>query len=368
MANYGWLENLLTHRTPTYSCNIISASYGNQDVTGILTKLLNTSLSADNQFTFTPNLTLFGRDPFPGYQKAVVVVYRAVNTSSGQFGQPQVYRGLDGDPATINCGTTVLPYVLPCPPSNRFIIDATWYTQDVTSKIANLSDHASSESFNFTVDTPTLGPDPAYGTTKQLTITYSEVDAGGTTQFYSVRGKDFDNITIAGAPPVTLKIVAMNYGGKDVTAKAQTLVAAQQTLQIVSNGGSTLFADPWVGHQKSICVLYQYGNRPLELLVTSENDSLSLDPYAPVDPSRFRFLRPEEPRVIAFIWGIMANQTGPVLEDKVQALASGASIPCTSDWFGFDGWPGVTKTCVAFVRRDGGIYDISATEGQTLKL
>jgi hypothetical protein len=357
----------------TYGCSIVSASYGNLDVTEKLANLLTTSLSAQNRFSFTPNNALFGQDPFPGQQKAVVVVYRVTNTPSGQqkvYGPPQVYRGREGVAVTIDCGTAVQSYALPCPPSNRFIIDATWFDQDVTSKVSALSDAASSAPLNVTVDSVELGPDPAPGTLKQLTITYSEVDSVGATRFYSSIGKDYGTMQIPGAPPVTLTIVAMNYGGQDVSAKAQALVTTQQTWQIAPNNGNTLFGDPWVGYRKSICLLYQYGNRPLELLLADEySGTPSLDPYASVDPSRYMFLRPQESRVISLIWGIMQNQTGPVSEDKIQTLASGAAIPCTNNWFGFDGWVGVPKTCVAFVRKgDGSIYDVSATEGQSLKI
>jgi hypothetical protein len=357
----------------TYGCSIISASYGNLDVMEKLANLLTTSLSAQNRFSFTPNNALFGQDPFPGQHKAVVVVYRVTNARAGQqkvYGPPQVYRGREGVAATIDCGTAVQSYALPCPPSNRFIIDATWFDQDVTSKVSALNDAASYAPLNVTVDSVVLGPDPAPGTLKQLTITYSEVDSGGMTRFYSSIGKDYGTTQIPGAPPVTLKIAAMNYGGQDVSAKAQANVTTQQTWQIASNDSHTLFGDPWVGHRKSICMLYQYGNRPLELLVADEdNGTLSLDPYASVDPSRYMFLRSQESRVISFIWGIMQDQTGPVSEDKIQTLASGAAVPCTNDWFGFDGWMGVTKTCVAFVRNaDGSIYDVSAMEGQSLKI
>ena len=354
-------------------CNIISASYGNLDVTQGLANLLNASLSVQNQFNFTPSNELFGQDPFPGYRKAIVVVYRATSTSSGQpnlYDPPQVYRGLEGVKVVIDCSTIAQSYIVPCPPSNRFIIDATWYTQDITSKISALSDAASSGPLNITVNTPVLGSDPAYGTKKQLTITYSEVDSGGVTRFYSSIGKDFDNMQIPAAPPVTLKILAMNYGGIDVTAKAQALVPTNQALQWASTDSNKLFGDPWVGVPKSICILYQYGNRPLELLVTGETSgTVSLDPYASVDPSRYAFLRPQDSKVIGLIWGLMQNHIGPVSEDRMQSLASGAAIPCTNDWFGFDGWPYVVKTCVAFVRKgDGSFYDVAATEGWSLKL
>jgi hypothetical protein len=248
-------------------------------------------------------------------------------------------------------------------------VDATWYNQDITSKISSLSDAASSNSLNISVDS-TLGPDPAVNTIKQLTITYSEVDSEGTTQFYLKIGKDYDHMQIPPAPPVTLKILAMNFGGMDVTAKAQALVTARETWEILSDNSDALFGDPWYGVRKSICILYQYGNRPLELLVADQYEGiLSLDPYARVDPSRYKFLIKDEPRVLAVIWGVMHNQAGPLPENEIQYFNSTGTIPCSNDWFGFDGWYAVPKTCVAFLNSsDGKIYDISAREGQNITL
>jgi hypothetical protein len=285
-------------------------------------------------------------------------------------GPPQVYRGLDGEAAVINYATTVQPYVPPCPPSNRYIVDATWYDLDVTSTVSALNGAAVNGTLNITVNPSTLGPDPAVGTLKQLTITFSEVDASGATQYYTKIGKDQDSIQIPRGPPVTLNILAMNFGGQDVTSKARNLTTPQQTWQIVSTDSDLLFGDPWYGTKKSISILYQYGNRPFELLVASEYDgALSLDPFAPVDPRRMEFLRADEPRVLAIIWGIMQNQTGPLPDAKFQAVSSNGSFTCSNDWFGFDGWPGIVKTCVVFAKDGAGkIYDTAAREGDVLSL
>jgi hypothetical protein len=108
----------------------------------------------------------------------------------------------------------------------------------------------------------------------------------------------------------------------------------------------------------------------LELLVAGEYDGLlTLDPYAPVDPRRTEFLIKDDPKVLAVIWGIMQNQYGPLPESKITSFNSTGTIPCTNDWFGFDGWYGVPKTCVAFLNSSNGeIYDISTREGENLTL
>jgi hypothetical protein len=303
----------------------------------------------------------------------MTLVYQISNTLPGQppvYGPPQVYRGLDGEAVVINYTTTVQSYVPPCPPSNRYIVDATWYNQDVTGAVSAFSGAALNGTLNITVDASALGTEPAVGTPKQLTITYSEVDASGATQYYTKIGKDLDTIQIPIGPPVTLNILAMNFGGEDVTNKARNLTTPRQTWQINASNSDLLFGDPWVGNSKSMSILYQYGNRPFELLVADEFDGIiSLDPFVPVDPHRTEFLRADEPKVLAMIWGIMQNQTGPLPEEKFQELSSSGSFTCSNEWFGFDGWFGGSKTCVVFAKNAAGkVYDVAAREGNLVSL
>jgi len=65
-----------------------------------------------------------------------------------------------------------------------------------------------------------------------------------------------------------LTIHAATFAGEDVTQKVQLLVKDDQSFSIA--GGSMIenFGDPWPdsGWCRELCVLYQYGDRPLEVL------------------------------------------------------------------------------------------------------
>jgi hypothetical protein len=174
-----------------------------------------------------------------------------------------------------------------------------------------------------------------------------------------------------GFGPPTLTILSANYGGIDVTTAARDLVTPENTMSFVNNSYQYydgLFTNPWNGPMKSLCILYQFGNRPIELLVSAQQGgAVALDPDEPVRPTRTQFIAGEGP-VICVVWGIMQNRDGPVPRNRIKEIASYKSFEATNQYFGFDGWAGESKTCVVFYRNGDKIYNIGVREGNVGRL
>jgi hypothetical protein len=181
-----------------------------------------------------------------------------------------------------------------------------------------------------------------------------------------------------------LTIHSATFAGADLTKEFQSLVSS-------SNGTLSLntdfpdwqrtygWTDPFPGTNKSFVVLYQWDNRDLELLVASENQgTIKLDPTTPVDPSRTRYLNPnggqrrqDGIQIFAIVWGRMDGQNNPVQQSIYNSVQQGGFFTPSNDYFGFDGWSGVTKTAVVLYQLGfnpdlGGIRSASATENSTL--
>ncbi|MAD87360.1 MAG: hypothetical protein CL912_30750 [Deltaproteobacteria bacterium] len=162
-----------------------------------------------------------------------------------------------------------------------------------------------------------------------------------------------------------LYIFSANFGGQDITSNVKDLVSNNKTINFDTNMSIDTFGDPWPDHLKALMILYQFGSRPMELLIASEiTGTIVIDPDVAVDSARTKFLFYDSP-IAAVIWGIMDGQEGPGDSTKLQAIATTKVFEATSDWLGFDGWPNVEKACVVFVRSDDSFQCFSAREGST---
>lgn len=166
-----------------------------------------------------------------------------------------------------------------------------------------------------------------------------------------------------------LTIWSANYGSGDCTDKVRALVTPQQTLDLTDNGDpgvyDKLFGDNWGCNAKSLCILYQYSGRPLELLVTCQNGGNPvIRPDESIRPDRRAFITECGP-VIAVVWGIMEGRDRPIAPNIIQDIASYKVFSATDDYFGFDGWTKASKTCVVFLNRDGRIYNIAVRQRGT---
>jgi hypothetical protein len=138
--------------------------------------------------------------------------------------------------------------------------------------------------------------------------------------------------------------------------RAQVTPSGHLDLNDDGDGGvyDRKWGDHWGGHWKSLLILYQYNNGPMELLITWQGSGIKgLSPADPPRRNRQQFITPMGP-VVAIVWGIMEDRSAPVPEKCAVDIASGNTFRATNDWFDFDGWKGTSKTAVVFYRNGNG--------------
>jgi hypothetical protein len=169
-----------------------------------------------------------------------------------------------------------------------------------------------------------------------------------------------------------LHILSANYGGGDCTDAVRKLVKEDNCIHLDDNGDWSVFdqhfGDHWGGHNKSLCVLYQWEGRPLELAVIAQaSGGVRIDHRDHVRPDRRAFICGHGP-VIAVVWGIMENRFQPVPMQCIQEIAGYRNFKATNEYFGFDGWEGTAKTAVVFCRDGNRIYNFAVRDGNTGRL
>jgi hypothetical protein len=172
----------------------------------------------------------------------------------------------------------------------------------------------------------------------------------------------------AGHGQLPLEILSANYGGQDVTAKARALVK-NNALDLNDHGDGGVFdnwfGDPWFAVRKSLCILYRFGDRPVELLLTCSGGGTGqrIDVLEPVRPARRAFITEVGP-VIAVIWGIMENRDYPAPPEVIKQISEYRSFTANNDFFQFDGFKDRDKTAVIFYRKPTGeVANIGVREG-----
>jgi len=155
-----------------------------------------------------------------------------------------------------------------------------------------------------------------------------------------------------------LKIHLAVFGATDFTKDVQDLVQPDQTLKLSTTWPdwqeSWGWRDPWPGTTKSLVIFYQWDQRPLELVVTSEyQGTVVLDPTVPVSTSRTVFLNPACGReisknfqIFAIIWGRMEGQSKTVPASIYSSVKATGFFTPSNNFFGFDGYPGETKSAL----------------------
>ncbi|KAI9686375.1 MAG: hypothetical protein M1822_003720 [Bathelium mastoideum] len=350
--------------TLTHQCKIevLSASYGPMDVTDRMRHFLMTNVSASTKTrVFNVTNDFFGGDPRPGI-KAFVLVWRKRLSLGG------VSRYGYSEPQTLivpEYKQAIFDYNRDAPPvdpesystSNLNILNATYHTQDVTSTVARLIQDP------IKVSNAVFG-DPHPGWKKVLVVTYS----------YGVPENILDchtKICVEGSSlsiPPPLKIAAANFATTDIT----DILRAQVTLdqQLFVNLNKTLYyPDPAFGVSKTVAVMFQYGDEPLQLVVQWESeDVLKIEPLG---RQQRNFINPMPPRaddafhIIGGVWGVR-----PLDLKHFGLMQQREEFPCTNEWFGFDGRPDVKKTCLLFIwdPRNAVVKCLSAWEGEILKI
>ena len=341
---------------------ILSSFYGYFDVTDKVRRYFTTHVNPSTKTrSFTPNNIFFGRDPMYGQRKTFMLVWRrryiTENRASYTYSVTRTIRAFENELVVLDYDTE-LPIAEPMPFSHNsaVILDATYHSTDVTAIVVRLSGDP------FKVTNGLFGSDPAYGTFKRLIVTYGYGDLDSMLNCYTLITQEGAEHYIA--PPLTIH--AANWATDNITDILRAQITSEQTLHVDTVAMS--FPDPWHGVSKAVAILYQYGDGPLQLVVAHEGSGvLTVEPRG---PARRAFLNPltqsrGRPIILAAVWGLL-----PIEKSQFGLMAETEEIPCTNEWFGFDGRPNTKKTCHVFVQspRTGRIQSVVAIEGQKLKI
>ncbi|KAI9815929.1 MAG: hypothetical protein M1827_001921 [Pycnora praestabilis] len=345
---------------------VVSATYGVSDVTEKIRQFCTTHLNPNTRSrSFIVGNVFFGKDPLCGFVKAFVLVWRMRSTScEGRHSEHSVTKTLrtrESHPVLIDYKAVLPPFFPPSTSKNRIIIlDASYFTMDVTATVAAIVDNIKLTRIAATNDM--FDADPAPGQVKQLSVTYGYCMPEGRLSCQVRIVREGQLLTI---PPLLI-IQAANWGGVDITDTLRAQITPDQTLQLDTK--LVQLPDPWYGVLKTLSIMYQYGDGRLQLLVSHDGSGIvSIDPEGPM---RTQYFNPAGPRhegmdVLAVIWGVMYEHPKPVSASQFDAIATKGEISCTNEWFGFDGLPNWQKTCQVFFQHgsSGKIYCSAGREG-----
>ena len=362
----------------SYNLEIISATYGTNIVTIQARKAYSDFVNSDdddarsNIFKITPDDYKFGPDPSGGEHKNMfVMVWRVPlpdksNTTSSRllYSAFQITRGVQDKELEIDYdGSKLSPAKAPTSTGGGiYLVDASYYDKDVTADVENTISTTSSDKKAVAISVPPTGYSVTTAYKSQLSVTYGYLLEDGQYQYNVKAAWDGAVIYINKGPaPPRLLIKAANFGGVDFTRQVQALITFDQCLTLDMSHWARLYnwASPQsdAAYGKTMSILYQWSDRPLELLMAADGSGISeLDPTAEVDPARTLFFNPNgriagELNIIAIIWGRMEGQTvaGPVGDAVFQYVKNYAMIPTpTAALFSFVGWKGKTPCAQVF--------------------
>ena len=351
--------------TQSTRVEILSAAWATLDVTEKMRKFFTTNVHTNIRTrAFTPSNTFFGNDPVPGWNKAFVMVWRLrldqENDGTYRYSVPSVIRALQDQLVTFDYEAKLAPFETQFAAESHgpIILDASWFNMDVTGTVERLIGN------RFSLDYRLFERDPYYGGPKSLLLTYIYHWEDYASDYHMQIVKQDHEIHV----PLPLTIHTAMCSTVDVTDVLRAQISTTEQTLTIETTHPLSSPDPWYGRRKTIVVVYQYGSDPLQIAVTFEgNGVLAIDPDKPLRRIFFNPIPPHPRRlhVLAVVWGIMPTDLkhfGLITELK--------EIPCSNEWFGFDGWPNQHKTCHVFVQypQNGKIVGIAAREGEMLKL
>lgn len=170
------------------------------------------------------------------------------------------------------------------------------------------------------------------------------------------------------APPLHIHCAA--FADQDVTHIVRRMVTPSQSVEFNTDDMVKYFGDPWPGNKKQFSVLYSYGQRPWELVATTDNcGQLLIIPHQPLDKVRMEFVQPQG-RILAVVWGRGNGlEGGKGKIEKLKEIETTGEFQATNDWMGFDGWCGPAKTAITYYREANGQVKIAtAREPGTCRL
>ncbi|MBI2689210.1 MAG: hypothetical protein HYX27_23140 [Acidobacteria bacterium] len=323
----------------TGALRITKAQYGDgrrmKDVADVLTS----KISANRLELVISNNNL-GGDPAPAVKKYIAVVY----DYNGRTGNVKVNEG----------DTLLLPTNNDAPVSNLRIIRALYTSRRGSVDVSNaLSRQISNDGLELTVNSASLGADPAPGVIKTLAVVY---ELNGLRQ--SVNVKDGEVLRINRAAPVpTLRIIRASYGSgrranADVTA-AVTNRVSNNTLELPVNG-DTLGIDPAIGSTKTLTVEYELDGQR-QVATARDTETLFLPPVTSLT-------------IYSATYGVPGRSINATQAVAARVSNYRAEIPVNDATLGGDPAPNVVKTLTVEYEVNGRRTIATAQDGQTLRL
>jgi len=353
---------IATIRSPfvdtTWQIDAVSATYGTLDVTNRIEQFLRKDYGILQ--AFVPNNAFFGGfDPIPNYVKAFILVCRITppgvlgtgSERSGWFFQTR--RFLEGQVIALTYDTTLPRFNPPAMSSqNILILDASYYTLDVTTIVARIAAAQREQPLLIRATNAQFGIDPAPLQAKQLSITYAYCSADGSFDYHVQVVREGGIIAIPLQPHTVepmLTIHAAYWADLDVTQSLQSRVSHNQFLHIDTFAIHPF--DPWYNVSKTLSIMYQYTGGPLQLVVCHDGSDMVL--ISPTDPPQKNFFNPagrdkDKLNILAVIWGAMYGHLEPMDASQFLWITEKRRFPCTNEWFKFDGRPNWPKTCHVF--------------------
>ena len=319
----------------------------------------------ESTVNFDVSNSFFKSDPFYGQKKALALLWRikAKSDIGSVYSALQTIRKHEGESVSISLEEDLPVYEPPSEPRPVYIMDATYCHLNVTSQVQEITSsgtipQVSSANSEF-------GQDPCYGTVKVLSVTYTyHAQPEDILECHTKTAREGDMIMI---PPL-LKVHCATWAGTDITDILRGRVTCDQTLPLYTKLISS--PDPWYGVLKTISVLYQYGNAPMQLYITTDGKGTPLITSTQPSHTNGMFTSHNQPwedfRIAAVVWG-----ERPVDENAfLQAAAETGHISCTNEFFRRDGLPNWPKTCQVFFesKSTGEIRCRAAREGEMLKI
>lgn len=302
---------------------IIGAVYGLGSVTDTVIDQVDRSTTPQS-LTVVASNAVFG-DTWPNNEKTLTVAYRW-----GEAGAVCVGVVKEGETLTVGEAeyeqAQQLPPVVPSADATLSILAATYGPSVVTTTVAGMVDPAT-QSVQVVANNATFG-DSWQGVVKTLVVV---ADCTGQVPYVDIVQEN-QTYSTQYRPP--LQIISASWGLADVTAATQALIEQQSLTVAASND---VFGDGWPGTEKTLDVIYQYGDEQQQLAITTEGNTLVID-YSPL-PAAEASPDPRTLNVIKAAYG-----TADVTE-QVVALITGQSLNFTANNATFgDSWPGVVKS------------------------
>ncbi|KAL1651838.1 hypothetical protein SLS61_005209 [Didymella pomorum] len=166
----------------------------------------------------------------------------------------------------------------------------------------------------------------------------------------------------------TLTILSMYYADRDITPYAKQNVARGSQLVIDTNNiVGWANGDPWPGNQKSISMLFSYGNELRTFVCIGGTGTYVLNPgpassqpNVQVVPGYESMSGVSNINIVAIAYGPRAITDRAVFQDMYNAIRNaGGRWQYTNANFRIDTWPGIGKTGIVWYKNLDGNYLVS---------